>query len=265
VSIATIPLADCTSLKQSLASLRAEHETFAQFVTDLLGDLEAMQQKLAEAEAQIESQSEQLALHEAAQAEAAQAIDSAPNDGQPSETELALQTKVAELESDRQALEDELETIRTRAVEMAEVIAEQKRQMAEDQSQWMAELRQLRRLLDKQTKLIREQNELGALSGAAADADPSGVSGSNGHSETAPQATNGSAGHSSPPAAAEPSQAPQASRGRLGSSDPVLGSIMSQFELLQKDVARRRKQGANQRASQSSTPPSTPQDTANSS
>lgn len=258
MSTATFPLADCSSLKRSLAVVRAEHETYAQFVAELLADLESLQQKLAEAEAQIESQSEQLAHHEAAQAEAVQAVDSAPDDGQPSEEELALQGKVTELENDRQALEDELETIRTRAVEMAEVIAEQKRQMAEDQSQWMTELRQLRRLLDKQSKVIAQQAE---LANAAGDPDPLGISGSNGYSEVAPTATNGSAVHASQPATTEPSQAPAASRARLGSSDPVLGSIMSQFELLQKDVARRRKQGANQRAAKPSTPP----DNANSS
>jgi hypothetical protein len=258
--VSTAILSDCISLKQSLATLRAEHETYAQFVTDLLGDLEVMQQKLAVAEARIETQSEQLALHEAAQAEAAQAAESTHDDGQPSEMELALQGKVTELESDRQALEDELETIRTRAVEMAEVIAEQKRQMAEDQSQWMAELRQLRRLLDKQEKLISQQAE---LANAAGDADPPGFSGSNGRSDTTPVAVNGSAAHASPTTAAgSESTLPQtATRTRLSHPDPVLGSVMSQFELLQKDVARRRKQGANQRA----TKPSTPQDNANSS
>lgn len=259
MSIATFPFADCSTLKQSLATLRAEHETYAQFVTDLLGDLEAMQQKLAEAEARIETQSEQLALHEAAHAETAQAEESPHDDGQPSEAELALQNKVTELESDRQALEDELETIRTRAVEMAEVIAEQKRQMAEDQSQWMAELRQLRRLLDKQEKLISQQAE---LANAAGD-DLPGISGSNGRPELSPAGINGSAAHASPSALAgsESTQSQTATRARIGHSDPVLGSVMSQFELLQKDVARRRKQGANQRA----TKPSTPQDNANSS
>jgi myosin heavy subunit len=264
VSTAIFPLADCTSLKQSLATLRAEHETYAQFVTDLLGDLETMQQKLVEAEARIETQSEQLALHEAAQAEAAETDDSPSDDGQPSEAEMALQNKVAELEGDRQALEDELETIRTRAVEMAEVIAEQKRQMAEDQSQWMAELRQLRRLLDKQEKLISQQAELASLSSAAGDADLPGFSGSNGRPEIAPGAINGSAVHASSSKAAAGSESTQpqtAARARIGHPDPVLGSVMSQFELLQKDVARRRKQGANQRA----TKPSTPQDNANSS
>lgn len=251
MSTTAIPLADCTSLKRSLAALRAEHETFAQFVTDLLADLESMQRKLAEAEAQIKTQSEQLTLH---QAEASQVDHSVSDDGQPSEAELALQSRVAELEGDRQALEDELETIRTRAVEMAEVIAEQKRQMAEDQSQWMAELRQLRRLLDKQTKWIKQQSELG--SGVDSDANPSENSAST-------PAVNGSAAHALPPAAAgsESAQPQTASRSRLGHPDPVLGSVMSQFELLQKDVARRRKQGANQRA----TKPSTPQDNENSS
>lgn len=50
---------DRTSLQQLLAALRSGHENYAQLVTELLADLEAMQQQLVEAETQITRQNQQ--------------------------------------------------------------------------------------------------------------------------------------------------------------------------------------------------------------
>jgi hypothetical protein len=254
VSTISIPLADCTTLKQSLAALRTGHETYAQFVTELLTDLETLQEKLAQAEAQIDLQNQQLEnVHSPLVGEMQQST------GNQSSVDLALQNKVVELESDRTALEEELENIRTRAVSMAEIIAEQKRQMSEDQSQWMAELRQLRRILDKQNKWITKQADLGTVPWAAADG--AGHAGSQSAKMPPDMPALGGDDNATHPseqiAQAIPAvQFPAVPRGGSANhADPVLGSVLSQFEVLQKDVARRRKQSGNDLAAKIVTQP----------
>ena len=143
---------DCASLKEALAALQAGQESYAQYVADLLAELEATQNKLRQAEARIDQQNHELVDLRDQQAAVLQSQADEAQSG-----DQALLNKVAELESDRQALEEELENIRNRAVDMAQTIADQKRQMSDDQTQWMDEFRQLRRILDKQTKWITEQ------------------------------------------------------------------------------------------------------------
>ena len=127
--------------------------------------------------------------------------------------------RVAELEQERSELEEELETVRQRCEELAETVAEQKRQIAEERAAWTAEFRQLRKVLDQQSQILAQRVE---------------------HNHSAPvAATCGSGNGAAVPAAA-------AARAEI---DPVLGSVMSQFQLLQKDAARRRAQQAKNKAS----------------
>ena len=128
------------------------------------------------------------------------------------QADQALQEKISELQRDRDGLqqerillEAELEAIRNRAAEMAETLAQQKREIGEERSQWAEELKRLRRLME---------------SFASRPAEPERIV----EQRPAPQA--------SAPAAAKNSS----------ESDPVLESVMAQFEMLQKDLARRRKQ-----------------------
>jgi len=118
--------------------------------------MEVMQQKLLQAETQIRLQHQQLAELRSPGSEEFQQLSGDNLPGDP-----ALKSQVAELESDRQALEEELDSVRSRAVDMAHTIAEQKKQMSEEHSQWLAELRQLRRILDKQSQWITQQNPMG--------------------------------------------------------------------------------------------------------
>jgi hypothetical protein len=135
-------------------------------------------------------------------------------------------------------LEEELENVRTHSVNMQQVIEDQKRQMAEDSAGWTAELRQLRRILDKQATWIAQQRE--SSTQYPADSEP-------------PQAEDYPAGQ--PPilpirtaqTSNRPIEQPAAMRatgtaGQAGRHDAVLGSVLSQFEMLQRDVARRRDQ-----------------------
>ena len=102
---------------------------------------------------------------------------------------------------ERVLLETELDTVRARAAELADSLDEERQRATGERKDWSEELRQMRQLLQ-------------TLSDRKATAGPEFI---------AP-----------PPPAAEQSDqgAPQ---------DPVLDSVMAQFEILQKDLARRRK------------------------
>ncbi len=94
-----------------------------------------------------------------------------------------------------------------RASEMAETLAQQGRQMAEERLQWSEELKQMRRLLEGLSQRRPEPESVAAPAPARAETRPA-------------------AGHDG------------------AEADPVLNSVMAQFEMLQKDLARRRKVAA---------------------
>lgn len=135
----------------------------------------------------------------------------------PAAEQGASREQIEQLELERARLEWELESVRNRAVEMAEVAAQEKRRVAEERAEWSGQLKNLRSTLEQQSQMLANRRP-----------------------------------------AAEPVQmasAPQAQAGN-GGQDPVLQSIMSQFEMLQKDLVRRRgaqgsgarKDGADSRA-----------------
>lgn len=110
--------------------------------------------------------------------------------------------RLQSLEQERSALETELEHVRIRAAETADALDEQKRRSTVERAEWSGELKQLRRTLERQSQLLAERRH-----------------------ETPTVAT--------PPAAKSNDR---------HSSDPVLDSVMAQFETLQKDLIRRRNQ-----------------------
>ncbi len=130
-----------------------------------------------------------------------------------------------DLERERTELESELETVRQRCEELSETVAEQKRQLTDERAEWTAEFRQLRKILDKQSQLLAQRIE-------SVPGTPTTTTTVNfphmAASATAPVAAGASV-------AAAPAQ-------NAGAIDPVLGSVMNQFQMLQKDAARRRQQ-----------------------
>ncbi len=107
-------------------------------------------------------------------------------------------------EQERSALERELEAVRNRAAEMNEAMVQQKHDAELQQSQWSEELKRMRKALQQMAHRLAKCNEEAA-------APPSAVANSRSleaHVNPAP--------------------------------DPVLDSVMAQFEVLRKDVARRR-------------------------
>lgn len=124
-----------------------------------------------------------------------------------------LQEELSAAEQDRIALETELEVVRNRAAELLETLSEQRRQMAEERAHWSGELKRLRRLME-------------VLLDRQIDAAPEYESG-NGQSR--PKVVGYEEQERSHPAAAS------------GAGDPVLDSVTAQFEVLQKDLSRRRR------------------------
>jgi chromosome segregation ATPase len=116
-----------------------------------------------------------------------------------------LERRLRDVEQDRAALENELDHIRKRAAEANTALAEHKRREAEERAEWSGELKQLRRALEKQSMLLVEQQETGYASSTR---------------KTVPVR-----GESTPTI-----------------SDPVVDSVMEQFESLQKDMIKRRQQ-----------------------
>lgn len=112
--------------------------------------------------------------------------------------------RLREVEQDRATLETELDHIRKRAAEANSALAEHKRRETEERAEWSGELKQLRRALEKQSMLLVEQQETGVSSTR----------------KTVPVR-----GDSTPTI-----------------SDPVVDSVMEQFESLQRDMIKRRQQ-----------------------
>jgi chromosome segregation ATPase len=120
-----------------------------------------------------------------------------------------LEREHAALEQDRAVLEKELEGVRNRAADLAESLAEQKRLATQVQSQGAAELQRMRQLLEtlaRQDAFARPNHDIEPAASAAEAVVPL-------------------------VAKPEPSTA---------AADPVLGSVLAQFEMLQQDRARRR-------------------------
>jgi len=120
-------------------------------------------------------------------------------------------------EKERAVLEAELEAVRNRAAEMSESLTEQKRLVGQQQNQWSEELKRMRCALeDVSRQWSQEEPPVGPV---AASPQPPPV----------------------PPPAPEPVAAEET---RSANEDAALSSVMAQFEMLQRDLARRRATGA---------------------
>ena len=211
---------DWTPVRETLSLLRSGQESIDLFVGQLFGELDRMRDRLEQQERKVREERNQL-LEDRRGFEAKRAHAPALGTGSSG----ADPANVSDLERERVELESELETVRQRCEELSATVAEQKRQLTDERAEWTAEFRQLRKILDKQSQLLAQRVE--TVPGAAAPAPTITVS----HLAAAPTAQ--------PVAAAAPQQ-------HAGGIDPVLGSVMNQFQMLQKDAARRRQQHAKQ-------------------
>ncbi len=114
-----------------------------------------------------------------------------------------LREPLAAALAEREQIEVELDQLRHRAAELADALAEQKRQQGEQREQWNEELRLLRRAVDRQSELLAKGASISAAAQPAAGA-PAG----------------------------DKSAAP-------GGNDQVLDTVLQQFEMLQKNKVRK--------------------------
>jgi hypothetical protein len=108
-----------------------------------------------------------------------------------------------------------------RTAELSDNLAEMKRETSEERAEWSGELRQLRRTLERQAELLADR-----LS-TAQTIDRTAV-----HQGAEPQSQKAPAER--PTVSAESTKST--------SKDAVLGSVMAQFESLQRDRQKRRNQ-----------------------
>ena len=108
------------------------------------------------------------------------------------------------LEKDRAAMEKELAAVGNKAAEIADLLAEQKRMSVPQQGQWAEEMQQMRALLENMNRQIAQSKR---------------------HAESSPAVK------------------PLSGVAAVASSDPVLESVLAQFEVLQQDRVFRRSEG----------------------
>ena len=189
--------------RDALAEVRAVGDDFEKFFDETSAELESMSQLLRQHEQCIRQTDKRYCEESAQQA-----------DGELASLLDESRGQNVVLEQQQAMLEAELDSIRGRAAETDQLLAEQRRNAAKQQSNWADELKQMRATMEQLSdRLSSEQlgSERSISERAAASA-------------TLPD---------QPPAEAR-------SENDGGSDDMVLDSVMAQFQMLQKDVARRR-------------------------
>jgi chromosome segregation ATPase len=208
-------------IRQQRAEMKAAQEAAAQIQAErlagLTAELSTVRSEMALVREEIGRRHEAIERSDLEEAARQHAEELTCNEFQ--EQLRRLERQQGMLEQEKQLLESELESVRNRAVEMASTLAEQKREAAQQQNQWADELKRMRRLLEDMSHRLA-----GAVPAATASAAPS----------AAP-----------PPAAAAiaPNAATVAGKTASSGEDPVLESVLAQFEMLQRDLARRRADG----------------------
>lgn len=190
-------------LLDEMRRLREECDKLRQEQNDAHQALEAEKQTSQELRTALE------AAHEGINAELEARLEAINNELAQTRGSLDQRNEVVHgLEQERAALETELEMVRARAAELTESLDQERRKMAEDRAEWSTELKQLRRLLERQARL----------------------------STTQPAAADISSSHHTPPdsqAAPDGSKSPRM-------DDPVVGSVLAQFDRIrqQRGTAR---------------------------
>lgn len=199
----TIPAVDWRPIRGSLGAFRAGYEEIEQFVSQLLDEIDAAWRELdAERARQLGASDEGICgiVH----------IDAQPGTAllQPlSVPEVrdgsALERRIAELEEDRYALQAEVDFARNRFAEQSNQMDDERRRAAEERAEWANELRLLREAIHQQMAAL---NSMPPMSTSRASGDG---------------AATADARNPAP-------------------NDPVLGPLLTQFKILQRDASRRR-------------------------
>ena len=152
-------------ISKCLESVRAGHDECTRFFADVFAQLDSLLAELTEEQNQWQSERTRTETDLKQQAEVFenQRAESTAQREQIDHLRRQLET----LDGQRGELESELETVRTRAVEMAEELDGQKQLVAKQQDQWTKEFRSQRYLLEKLvTVLTQGQSEQRETDGA---------------------------------------------------------------------------------------------------
>ena len=201
-------------------------QEFEQFVGSLFdeldeawADLEANQARLAETSQELaEKQADLAGLEENWTADRRQCNES-------------LQRRVVELEKERLVLLHELDAVRSRSEEFKVRLAEHQRRVAAERSGWQSELRLLREVLDRHAGGPSRRLE------SEADSQDECLP-TDEELDVVVERNVATTCESMRPAATTTGRPQPASKGT--SADPVLGSVLSQIEMLQCEVTRPR-------------------------
>ena len=216
--------ADADSMRRWLDEMQAQQQQLlaaqqaaqgqAEQLAGAAGELTSAREAWTVAQQQIQEHREQ--LDDIRAAFSSSQINSGGDDDQLKQQvdelrqqHVELQQQHGQLEQERTLLESELETVRNRAAEMTESLADQKRSLALQQTQWADELKHMRRLMEGMSRRLAEPPP--------------------------PQPDRPAEPQLAAVAAGPPAEA-------SSGDDPVLDSVMAQFQMLQQDLARRRTQ-----------------------
>jgi len=228
-------VADLDAVRRSLAEVCGSCDDFEHFFSGVFDRLEEFVGELVRRQRTWMSQrheaENELSRRKAELAEALQQADRRRRETENLQTGVEasgaddeLRAEIGRLEQERdelrqqqQLMELELDTVRGRAAELAEQLAQQRGQLLAERTEGNEELKRMRRVIES---LARQSAE--------GPGDPVGRSAAAPHKSC------------DQPQIAPVDEPP-------GADDPVLGSVVAQFEMLQKDVAGRRRKVAGAR------------------
>jgi chromosome segregation ATPase len=203
------PLAgELAELRRSLESLQAASQSHgggassAEAVAPLFSELAQLREQVDH------TRSELAGAIDRAAAVRGDAILAASGDSPEATARFSVLTQ------ERAELEAELELVRTRALELQETVAQQKRELSGQRDELQAELKLLRQLIEQQSDLMASAER--------------------------PDATNLTLTRTGPPVSLPRPAARPAEEESAPPADPVVSSVMAQFARLQKDVSQRR-------------------------
>jgi hypothetical protein len=233
IAQATLPETgfDGNRVRDSLSALRLGHDGLEQFVGLLFDEFDALREEFESDQTSLDEERQELRRSQAKIAAERQQWETDRQHWND-----ALQKRVVELERDKLSLATELESERRRSAEVAKAAVEQQRHFAEERAHWVAELKQLRERTGADPGDAVAEIPLPAFAeiGPAPELELAASRGAANGNHSAKQYV---AALSTKPVAAA---LPKSPAFNPFEADPVMGPLMSQFQLLQRDVARRR-------------------------
>jgi hypothetical protein len=238
IAQATLPETsfDGNRVRDSLSALRLGHDGLEQFVGLLFDEFDALREEFESDQTSLDEERQELRRSQAKIAAERQQWETDRQHWND-----ALQKRVVELERDKLSLATELESERRRSAEVAKAAVEQQRHFAEERAHWVAELKQLRERTGADPgDVVAEIPPAEVPPSAFAEISPAPeleLAAARGTVNGKHSAKQYVAALSTKAAVAS---LPKSPAFNPFEADPVMGPLMSQFQLLQRDVARRR-------------------------